>query len=129
MVEMKIYVGHSTDLDYREKLYQPLKGSSLAQDQELVFPHESEEFFDSKSFLKQEADLMVAEVSKPSIGLGIEIGWAENFEVPLICLHRENVDPSSSLSAVAEKVENYEDQDEMITKLKEFSEEKLKNRG
>lgn len=72
---MKIYVGHSSDIDFREELYEPLKSSRIAEEHKLVFPHEdSEELFDSKEFFRDECDLFIAEVSDSSTGLGIELG-------------------------------------------------------
>jgi len=54
-----------------------------------VLPHEtSDEPFNSKDYLKNEADLMIAEVSESATGLGIELGWADNYEVPIICVYR-----------------------------------------
>lgn len=44
-----------------------------------------------------EADLVVAEISTPSLGVGYEIAKVEN-EKPVICLFRE--DPTKSLSAM-----------------------------
>lgn len=115
---MKIYIGHSTDLEYREKLYEPLKNSSLASEHELVFPHDSERFFHSRKFLEEECDLFVAEVSKSSTGLGIELGWADIFEVPILCLCQTGSNPSSALKAVTEDVERYGDENELVDILK-----------
>lgn len=36
-----------------------------------------------------EADLMVAEVTIPSLGVGYEIGRAESLAIPVLCLYRE----------------------------------------
>ena len=36
-----------------------------------------------------EADVIVAEVSKPSLGVGYEIGLAESLGKPVICLYRD----------------------------------------
>jgi nucleoside 2-deoxyribosyltransferase len=36
----------------------------------------------------KEADIVVAEVTQPSLGVGYEIGWAEG-KKPIICLYRE----------------------------------------
>jgi hypothetical protein len=92
---LKIYVGHPSSIQFRKELYRPLKESSLSNEHELVFPHEdSERPFDSKTFLKEEADLFIAKVSEPSTGLGIELGWADLFEVPVICIHREDTEVS-----------------------------------
>lgn len=37
----------------------------------------------------EEADIVVAEVTSPSLGVGYEIGWAEN-KKPVICLYRQS---------------------------------------
>lgn len=116
---MNIYVGHSKDFDFDEELYQPLKESSLAEDYEMVFPHETEGIFDSKAFLRDEADFMIAEVSYASTGLGIELGWADILDVPIICVYREDSSPSSGLKALdVERIE-YADKEGLVEKLKE----------
>ena len=39
----------------------------------------------------QESDLLVAEVSTPSHGVGYEIGYALDLEKPVLCLHRKEI--------------------------------------
>ncbi len=114
---MKIYIGHSTDLKYEEKLYRPLRNSSLTEEHELIFPHGSTEFFDSKEFLREECDLFMAEVSRASTGLGIELGWAEQFDVRILCICRENSNPSSSLKAVIDDINRYKDEEDLVETL------------
>ncbi|MBU0992561.1 MAG: nucleoside 2-deoxyribosyltransferase [Proteobacteria bacterium] len=43
-------------------------------------------------------DLVVAEVSMPSLGVGYEIGWAKALDKPVLCLHRPR--PGRPLSAM-----------------------------
>jgi nucleoside 2-deoxyribosyltransferase len=112
--EMKIYVGHSTSMEFRENLYQPLKDSRIAEKHEIVLPHDSEEFFDSKRFLREECDLFIAEVSDASTGLGIELGWAEEFGLPVICVFREGSEPSGALKAVTKQVREYRYREELV---------------
>lgn len=51
---MDIYIGHSSSINYRKNLYQPLKESKIAEEHNLILPHEdSEEPFNSKEFLKK----------------------------------------------------------------------------
>ena len=111
---MKIYIGHSTDLEYMEKLYEPLKDSSIGREHEMIFPHDLEEFFNSREFLKKKCDLFVAEVSKPSTGLGIELGWADIFEVTVLSICQEGNEPSSALEAVTEDVTDYRSGKELV---------------
>ena len=39
----------------------------------------------------QESDLLIAEVSTPSHGVGYEIGYALNLEKPVLCLNKKGV--------------------------------------
>lgn len=114
---MKIYIGHSTSFDYKEKLYQPVKNSKLAEKHEIIFPHESEGLFDSKKFFEEECDLIVAEVSQASTGLGIELGWADEKGISILCVHRKGSDPSSALEAVTEDVVEYETEENLVELL------------
>ena len=105
---MKIYVGHPSSIDYEKDLYQPLRKSSLLDDHELVMPHEdSTEPFNSKNFLRMECDLFIAEVSEASTGLGIEIGWANQFGVPVIGVWKKGSEISSSLEKVCDNLVMY----------------------
>jgi len=36
----------------------------------------------------QSADLVIAEVTTPSLGVGYELGIAEKLKIPVLCLHR-----------------------------------------
>ena len=36
----------------------------------------------------KEADIIIAEVSTPSLGVGYEMGFAENLNKPIICLYK-----------------------------------------
>ncbi|MGV8059156.1 MAG: nucleoside 2-deoxyribosyltransferase [Smithellaceae bacterium] len=41
-------------------------------------------------------DLVVAEVTAPSLGVGYELGWATAFKKPVLCLHRPVAGPPLS---------------------------------
>lgn len=47
------------------------------------------EIFDRDTQWIREADLIVAEVSTPSLGVGYELGQAESMSKPVLCLYRE----------------------------------------
>ena len=113
---MKIYVGHSSSFDFKQELYRPLRDSELDEKHEIVLPHEdSNELFDSKEFLRNECDLFIAEVSRPSTGLGIELGWADEYDVPILCVHKSGSDVSSSLEAVTDDIEEYENSRDLVS--------------
>jgi len=71
----------------------------------------------------RECDLVVAEVSTPSLGVGYEIAFAEHLKKPIICLYRPQ--PDKRLSAMIGgnaylKIHNYENIDdarEILTRI------------
>ncbi|MBU0943375.1 MAG: nucleoside 2-deoxyribosyltransferase [Proteobacteria bacterium] len=77
------------------------------------------------------ADLVVAEVSTPSLGVGYELAVAERLKIPTVCLFRER--KGCTLSAMIQgnpffEVRNYGDRDEAertITRLMEDFQKQL----
>lgn len=116
---MKIYIGHSKELDYKKELYQPIRESNLNSEHEIILPHEIFEEasdFVTKNIIK-ECDVMIAEVTFPSTVLGIELGRADSFECPIICIYRKDVKISSSLKVVCNNFIEYTDKKDLIEKV------------
>jgi len=70
---LEIYITHSRDFDYKTELYTPLRNSSLNSQHRFILPHETNEFINSKEII-QRSNLVIAEVSYPATGVGIELG-------------------------------------------------------
>lgn len=106
---MKIYVAHSTSFNYKSELYLPIRQSDLNSQHDFILPHESSnEPYDSKSlFASTHVDLVIAEVSYPSTGMGIEIGWADSCGIPVACIYHARSKPSGSLVVVTDKIVSY----------------------
>lgn len=116
---MKIYIGHSKELNFREELYLPIRESRLNSEHEIILPHEiyqEANDFVTKDIIKT-CDVMIAEVSFPATGLGIELGWADSFECPIICIYRKDSKISGSLRVVCENFVEYTDREDMIEKI------------
>lgn len=114
---MKIYLTHSTSFDYKNELYIPIRESDLNNQHEIVLPHEkSDKPFDSKKYF-DECNLVIAEVSYPSTGQGIELGWANIKNIPIICFYKTGTKPSGSIKAVSNKIIEYIDKNDLIKKL------------
>ena len=111
---MDIYIGHSSSIDFEKEIYRPLKESSLDEEHNLVLPHEDPGQFDSNKFFKEDCDLVIADVSRASTGLGIELGWADSLEVPVLCVYREGSNPSNSIKEVSNRVKKYSDSEELV---------------
>ena len=114
---MQIYLGHSSEFDYRRLLYLPLKSSHLWQEHRFILPHDNHsEPVHSKTIISK-VDLVIAEVSYPSTGLGIELGWANDANRMILCLHQQQSTPSTSLRIISDQFLQYTDPEDLITKL------------
>ncbi|MDD4333027.1 MAG: hypothetical protein PHT51_02840 [Patescibacteria group bacterium] len=114
---MKIYIGHSKEFDYKNDLYSPIRNSELNSKHEIIFPHETDELIISRDIIKT-VDLMIAEVSYPATGMGIELGWADSFGRPIICIYKKGSKISKSLKAVCDNFIEYSDEKDLVEKLK-----------
>ena len=68
-------------------------------------------------------DLVVAEVTRPSLGVGYELGWAAALKKPLLCLHRiETERPLSAMIAGSHGIQTaaYSSMDEAKRVMEEF---------
>ena len=111
---MQIYVCHSRNFDYKNELYRPLKNSDLYKKHVFIFSHETEETTNSSKEIISTCDLVIAEVSYPSTGLGIELGWAESMGKKIFCIHHKDATPSSSLKFIASDFIVYANQKTMV---------------
>ncbi len=113
---MKIYLAHSSRYDYQHKLYEPLK-QTIGRQHEVFYPHdEHEEGARSKGMIAS-SDVVLAEVSYPSTGQGIELGWADAAGVPIVCFYRADTQPSGALKFICDTSIPYGDTDEMCREL------------
>ncbi len=117
---MKIYIGHSREFDFGEELYRPIRESQLNLEHKIFLPHEKGKNFVTKDII-QTSELMIAEVSYPSIGLGIELGWANSLDCPIICIYQKDKIISSSLKAVCNNFIEYTDKNDMIEQISKTS--------
>ncbi len=115
---MKIYISHSNKLNFRDELYAPLKESSLANEHTFYLPHDGGRDVDTRDVIK-DSDLLIAETSLPSTGSGIEMGWADAFDVPVWCIHKVDSTPSSSTKYIAEKDLTYTDTKDLLVVIRE----------
>lgn len=86
---------------------------------EIIFPHDIG-FDKITREIIQSSDLVIAEVSYPSTGQGIEIGWATVANTPILCIHKEGSIPSGALAFVTKDFLVYTTLDTMIEQLKKY---------
>jgi hypothetical protein len=119
---MKIYVSHSSKIDYQHELYNVLRNSDLAYNHEFLFPHErgldlfpTKELFDAKG-----CDLVFAEVSFPSHGQGVELGWAYERGIRMIFSHKPEAKLSVVIPELSKEIFTYTTGQDLIAKLSNF---------
>ena len=122
---MKIYISHSSNFDFKKELYELLKSSEFLSRHDLILPHEKTVLSTNSKEIINHCDLLIAEVSYPSIGLGIELGWAENAKVKIICLHKSDTRISSSLPLLFPNIFTYTNSVEMLEKIIIFMKKEL----
>lgn len=113
---MKIYVSHAKAFDFVNKLYTPLRSSRLNNEHDFFLPYESERQENTKDLIKS-CDLVIAEVSVPSLGEGIELGWANMLGVPIVCISPQGSKVSKSLQYITKEFIVYENPTDMIEKI------------
>lgn len=115
---MKIFISHSTKCDYVNEIYKPIKESSLYSLNEFYLPHDGT-VINTKEVIKN-SDLFIAECSDSSTGQGIEIGWADSFGIPILCIYKAGSSISSSLKFITNNILSYNSLDEFLECISNF---------
>lgn len=116
---MRIYLAHSSAFNFREKLYEPIRGSELDKEHTFFLPQETGKEEVTRDLIKS-CGLVIAEVSLPSTGEGIELGWADMYDVSIICIYEKGAHYSSSLNYVTQNFFEYESPEDMLSTLSAF---------
>ena len=113
-----VYIAHSKGLDYQRELYGPIRESAINNLYSFVLPHEdSESLYSSKELFRDICDVIVVEASEPKIGVGIEVGWADAYGVPIISMHKKGTRLSTSIRPMSREIIEYSTTNEMISGL------------
>lgn len=112
---MKFYISHSTHFNYNDELYTPLREHT--QNIDFYFPHAENPEATNTRHIIENVDYVLAEVSYPSTGQGIELAWAHDVAVPIIGIHKSNAVISSSLKLICSKIYAYETIHEVIDRF------------
>lgn len=106
-------------MDFDNELYKPLRTSVLNSAHEIILPHEDDRAINTKELI-EDSDLVIAEVSESATGVGIELGWADAFGKPIVCISRNDAKPSNSLKYLTANFIKYDGAEDMISKLSDF---------
>lgn len=116
---MILYLSHASNFDYQTELYEPLK-EAFAGEHDIYYPHDpGNKGVHSKDFIAN-CDTIIAEVSYPSTGQGIELGWADAAGLPIVCFYKAGHEPSGALKLVATAMFAYDTTDDLVNKLPRY---------
>lgn len=115
-----IYIAHSREFDFENQLYLPIRAAKDLPQSNIILPHEPGHDPNHGRAFYSELDLIIAEVSYPATGLGIELGWASDDNIPIVCVYQSGKKYSGSLHAVTDQFYEYRDTDELISIIKDL---------
>lgn len=89
--------------------------------------HVVDKVFDTDKGIVENCDIFIAEVSNPSLGSGIELGWALNKNKKIICLANNVMNITPLIRGAAKKglikLIEYDDEEEVLNRLREMLKE------
>lgn len=88
-----IYLAHSSKFDYKKDLYEPIKRSNLASLYDFIYLMDNPGNLPNTKEMIRKFHAVIAEISYPSTGAGVEIGWADAFDMPIILIHNNTYNP------------------------------------
>lgn len=131
---LKIYFGGSikggrSKVEDYKKIVDYLKTIGTVLDEHVADPNlqssgesiTSTEIYNRDISWINECDILIAEVTVPSLGVGYEIGYAESLNKRIICLYQNDESISAMIKGNNSITHiSYDDVDELLTKLSTY---------
>jgi hypothetical protein len=116
-VRLKVYVATSPGVDFRTELYGPLR-AGLGDMAELFCRNANAADPAFTRAWVQDADVLVVDISGASTEVGIELGWADAFGVPIVAIVRAGEKWSPAAARLSTHgVLTYSEVDELVRYL------------
>lgn len=117
---MRIYFAHSKSFDYVNEYYKPIEENKRLQNETLIFPHKNNANNKHKRDFYTNLDLFIAEVSYRATGLGIELGWASDDNIPIYCFYKKGTVPNSSLKSITNYIIEYDSLEQLSNNIEQI---------
>ena len=116
----KWFVSHpSGGMQHTPTFFNAISTFSAEQDSiELVYPHNEEGDVQLTKDSISSCDLVIVEVSIPSTGSGIELGWANASGKPILAFHQGGSEPSPAIKFVTQDLKVYVTEEHIIEALR-----------
>lgn len=125
----KIYVAHSKKMNYKEELYKVIRDSKELEKYIILLPHEFDDKSSNTRDFYKTLDLFIADVTFAGTGLGIELGWVYDDNIPIYYIYKEGSKLSGSIRCVSDKFYAYNDSDSLVEVLLEIIKDWKENYG
>lgn len=102
MQRLNIYFIHSSKLDYNNLIYKKVLSSSVCLSHDLVLPLSKENRSKYFKDLINNADIIIAEISHPTLGLFLELKYLSKVDKPKLFLSLDNTIPNNYKKLVPE---------------------------
>jgi hypothetical protein len=109
----KVYLAHSSKFDYKNDLYLPIKRSSLPSLYEFIYLLDNPQNLPNTKDMIQTFQVVIGEISYPSTGAGIEIGWADAFGIPIILIHNQSYSPPDYYKTLSSYIIEYDNSEKI----------------
>lgn len=103
-----IYLAHSSKFDFKNDLYEPIKRSNLADIYDFIYLMETPGNLPNTKEMIRSFNAVIGEISYPSTGAGIEIGWADALGIPLVLIHNQSYNPPEYYKTISSYVSEYD---------------------
>lgn len=116
----RIYIAHSKKINYKDELYKVIRESKELKNYNILLPHEFRDDSSNAREFYSNLDLFIAEVSMTGTGLGIELGWVFDDNVPVYFIYKKGTKVSGSLKCISDKFYEYSDSKSLVKVLLEI---------
>ncbi len=114
--KLNIYFGHSKKIDY-QKIYDWIESCEELKKYNFMFPHKLDSNSRNGRDFYKNIDVFIAEISFPSTGLGIELGFSFDEKIPIYCFYKENSNYTNALLSVTNNFIEYTAREDFLKKL------------
>lgn len=117
---MKIYFGHSKNIDYENVIYKVVRNNDSLDKLNIILPHEKDKSAYNGRDSYKDIDIFIADVSEKATGLGIELGWAFDDNVSIYYVYKKGSKLGSSLKCLSDKFYEYDDDMSLVKCIEEI---------
>lgn len=129
MERLNIYFMHSNKFDYENLIYKKVLSSSVCLMQNVILPYSDNNKTKYAKDLIKNADLVIVDLYKPSLGLSLELRWLSKIkDKKVLFLSQDNIIPKKYQKIVTDFTK-YDENNTYIKLIEDFINKELDRRS